>query len=211
MHTESENAAVRPRRVLVAEDNTLTRVALERHLSAWGYPVVGVADGEAAWDALRGQDPPRLAILDWSMPGIDGLEVCRRVRQAAEDEPPYLILLTGRGGLEDVVAGLDGGADEYLTKPIEPAELQARVRAALRVVELQTRLAERVRELEAARAREHRLQGLLPICAWCKKIRNDRNYWQRVEEYLGEHADVRFSHGICPDCVLSFQREQGLP
>jgi DNA-binding response OmpR family regulator len=198
-------------RVLVAEDNPLARAALERQLGSWGYVVVSVADGEAAWQVLGGPDPPRLAIIDWGMPGVDGLEVCRRVRQAAGDEPPYLIVLTGRGSLEDIVAGLESGADEYLTKPVEPAELQARVRAARRVVELQARLAERVRELEAARDRERHLQGLLPICAWCKKIRNDRNYWQRVEEYLGEHADVRFSHGICPDCARTFQQSPDLP
>ena len=185
-------------RVLVAEDNPIARAALEKQLGSWGYAVISVADGEAAWHVLGGPDPPRLAIIDWGLPGVDGLEVCRRVRQAATDEPPYLIVLTGRGSLEDIVAGLESGADEYLTKPVEPAELQAR-------------LAERVRELEAARDRERHLQGLLPICAWCKKIRNDRNYWQRVEEYLGEHADVRFSHGICPDCARTFQQASGLP
>jgi DNA-binding response OmpR family regulator len=194
-------------RVLVAEDNEPTRVALVRLLAGWGYGVVSVTDGEEAWQVLCGADPPRLVILDWVMPGVDGLEVCRRVRAAGSTEPPYLILLTGRAGLEDIVAGLESGADEYLTKPVEAAELQARVRAARRVVELQARLTERVRELEAAQARERRLRGLLPICAWCKKIRNDQNYWQQVEVYLGEHADVRFSHGICPDCARSFQAE----
>jgi DNA-binding response OmpR family regulator len=197
-------------RVLVAEDNPIARVALEKQLTSWGYAVVSVADGQAAWKILGGADPPRLAIIDWGMPGLDGLEVCRRVRQAVTDVSPYLIVLTGRGSLEDIVAGLESGADEYLTKPVEPAELQARVRAGRRVVELQARLAERVRELEAARDRERHLQGLLPICAWCKKIRNDRNYWQRVEEYLAEHADVRFSHGICPDCARSFQQTPDL-
>src|SRR5262249_2039613 len=116
-------------------------------------------------------------------------------------EPPYLILLTGRHSRDDVIAGLDAGADEFLPKPIEPEELQARVRAARRLVDLRSRLAERVRELEAVLARERRLQGLLPICAWCRKIRNDQNYWQAVEEYLCEHAAVRFTHGICPDCL----------
>lgn len=209
MSTEQEAAArdLSPMRVLVAEDNELARTALGWHLTGWGYAVVSVADGDGAWQVLGGLDPPRLAIIDWVMPGMDGLEVCRRVRAADSSEPPYLILLTGRSGLEDVVAGLEGGADEYLTKPVDPAELRARVRAARRVVDLQTRLAERVRELEAARAREQRLRGLLPICAWCKKIRNDQNYWQQVEEYLGAHADVHFSHGICPDCARTFQEE----
>jgi len=191
-------------RILVAEDDALSREVLSRLLTGWGYAVLQVQDGEQAWEVLRGAGAPRLAVLDWMMPRLDGLEVCRRVREAIA-EPPYLILLTGRRSSEDVVAGLEAGADEYLPKPVDPDELRARVRAACRVVELQGRLRERVRDLEAALARERRLQGLLPICAWCRKIRNDQNYWQRVEEYLSEHAAVRFSHSICPDCLRAVQ------
>jgi DNA-binding response OmpR family regulator len=186
----------------VAEDDEPTRVALFRLLTGWGYEVLPVADGEAAWEALRGASAPHLALLDWGMPKRDGLELCRRVREELA-EPPYLILLTGRRSRDDIVAGLDAGADEYLPKPVDPEELRARVRAARRLIELRSRLAERVRELEAALARERRLQGLLPICAWCRKVRNDQNYWQAVEEYFSEYAAVRFTHGICPDCLCS--------
>jgi phosphoserine phosphatase RsbU/P len=191
-------------RILVAEDDPLSRDVLSRLLTGWGYEVLQVEDGEQAWEVLREPSAPRLAVLDWMMPRLDGLEVCRRVREAVA-EPPYLILLTGRRSPEDVVAGLEAGADEYLSKPVDPDELRARVRAACRVVELQGRLTERVRDLEAALARERRLQALLPICAWCRKVRNDQNYWQRVEEYLSEYGAVRFSHGICPDCLRAVQ------
>ena len=140
----------RPVKVLVAEDDPAARSGLESLLRRWGYAAVGVADGWEAWEVLRGEDPPRLALLDWAMPGPDGLELCRRARDLHPARPPYLILLTGRDAREDLVAGLEGGADEYLTKPVEPEELRARVRAAWRLVELQGRLAERVHELEAA-------------------------------------------------------------
>jgi len=193
-----------PWRILVAEDDEPTCQALTRLLTGWGYCVLPAHNGERAWQILQSDDAPRLALLDWVMPGLDGLEVCRRVRKAVA-EPPYLILLTGRRSPEDVVAGLDAGADEYLGKPVDPAELRARVRAGCRVVELQDRLADRVRELEAALARERRLQELLPICAWCRKVRNDQNYWQAVEDYLTEYAAVRFTHGICPDCLRAVQ------
>ena len=195
-------------RVLLAEDDAVPRCLLQAALAEWGYAVEAVADGERAWQVLQAEGGPKLAVLDWVMPGLDGLEVCRRVRQAVAD-PPYLILLTGRRTTGDVVAGLEGGADEYLSKPVDPDELRARVHAAVRVVELQDRLAQRVRELEAALARERRLQELLPICAWCHKVRNDQNYWQAVEEYLSEYAAVRFSHGICPDCLEAVRSGAG--
>jgi phosphoserine phosphatase RsbU/P len=195
-------------RILIAEDNRASRCALELHLAQWGYDVVSTADGAAAWGAFQEPGAPRLAILDWMMPGLDGVEVCRKVRARPSTEPPYLILLTARAGRDDVVAGLESGADEYLTKPVDPAELKARLRVGCRVLELQATLEGRVHELEAALARVKQLQRLLPICCYCKKVRSDENYWQQVESYLAEHADVRFSHGICPDCYEAVVRPQ---
>jgi CheY-like chemotaxis protein len=145
-------------------------------------------------------DAPRLALLDWMMPGLDGPDVCRKVRGQAGREPPYLILLTSRGAKEDVVVGLHSGADDYLTKPFDRGELQARLQVGRRILTLQHSLADRVRELESALAQVKQLQGLLPICCYCKKIRDDQNYWQQVEQYIGKHSAARFSHGICPEC-----------
>ena len=208
MTTNQADTTPGPRlRVLVADDDPVTVKALARLLTGWGYAVETAEDGGEALRVLCGPNPPLLAILDWVMPELDGLEVCRRVRAAGLAQTPYLLLLTGRTNPADLVAGLEGGADEYVTKPTDFHELRARVQAARRVVELQGRLAERVRELEEALAREQRLQGLLPICAWCRKVRNDSNYWQRVEEYVSEHSEVRFSHGICPDCLRGLEGE----
>jgi response regulator RpfG family c-di-GMP phosphodiesterase len=98
------------------------------------------------------------------------------------------------------VEGFDAGADDYVTKPFHKDELRARVRVGARMLDLRHRLAERVRELERALAQNRALRGLLPICSYCKKIRDDRNYWTEVESYLSEVSDAEFSHGVCPDC-----------
>jgi len=111
-----------------------------------------------------------------------------------------VLLLTSRDAPEEVVAGLESGASDYLTKPFNRLELQARLRVGRRIVELQQSLADRVGQLEAALEQVRTLQGLLPICCYCKKIRHDGDYWQQVEQYLTEHSSFRFSHGICPDC-----------
>ncbi len=111
-----------------------------------------------------------------------------------------LLLLTARGQREDLVAGLASGADDFISKPFDPTELHARLRAGLRILQLPTSLSERVRQLEAALSSVKQLQGLLPMCAWCKNIRDDRNYWQQVDDYIAAHSEVRFTHGICPDC-----------
>lgn len=187
-------------RLLIAEDDAVSRRALEATLVRWGYEVLVAADGSEAWRLLQAPGAPRLAVLDWMMPGADGVELCRRLRAAEGLVPPYVILLTARNQAEDVAAGLDAGADDYVTKPFDRAELRARLRVGERTLALQQRLADRVAALEQALAHVKRLQGLLPMCAWCRKIRNDGNYWQDLESYLVEHGDTRFSHGICPEC-----------
>jgi DNA-binding response OmpR family regulator len=187
-------------RILVADDDIVCRCHLEGSLSEWGYRVVCAADGEQAWAVLRAESTPTVVILDWMMPKMSGLEFCRKVRAGPETTLTYLILLTVRDSHEDVVSGLEAGADDYITKPFHSAELLARVRVGERVVQLSSNLAERVSQLEEALAKIDRLQGLLPICAYCKRVRNDQNYWQQVEAYFSEHSQLEFSHGICPDC-----------
>jgi phosphoserine phosphatase RsbU/P len=196
--------------ILIAEDEPVSRRLLQKTLEQWGYEVVICEDGTSAWNALQEPDAPNVAVLDWMMPGMDGPEICRGVRESGAQRQPYLMLLTSRTRMQDVVAGLKAGADDYLTKPVDREELEARLSVATRVVQLQQRLADRVVELEEAISRVRQLQGLLPICAYCKRIRDDQNYWNQVESYIAEHLDVRFSHGICPSCLETVLKEEGV-
>jgi phosphoserine phosphatase RsbU/P len=187
-------------KVLIAEDDPVSRRLLQAALIKWGYDVTVTSNGREAWEALQTREVPSLLVLDWLMPEMDGVEVCRQARQVPALKSAYILLLTSRGSKEDIVKGLEAGADDYVTKPFDHGELRARVQVGSRVVQLQSVLADRVQELEEAIASVKTLQGLLPICCYCKKIRDDGNYWHRVESYISGHANVRFSHGICPDC-----------
>lgn len=200
--------------ILIAEADPTSRQMLDSMLQQWGHRVLVTADGQSAYEALSRDDAPPLAIFNWMMPQLDGLTLCRRLRDNPAKRTLYLILLTKRAEKKDIVAGLDSGADDYITKPFDHEELRARINVGVRLVGLQQGLTERVADLEAALKRIKQLQGLLPICSYCKSIRNDHNYWQRVEEYIVQHSDARFSHGICPKCfetvIKSQLRDQGL-
>ncbi len=189
-------------RILIAEDEPVTRLTLQHALASWGYEVIAVEQGDLALERLLHSDGPRLALLDWEMPQLSGPEICQKMREQVTDQQPYLILLTSRDNSEDVVTGLKSGANDYLTKPFRRVELEARLSVGRRTVELQRHLAQRVRELEQALTQVKQLRGMLPICAWCKKVRNDQNYWLQVEEYICQHSDITFSHGICPTCMV---------
>lgn len=194
--------------ILIAEDDAVSRRLLEICLLRWGYEVVTAKDGIEALEILSRENRPPLAILDWMMPGLDGVEVCRRVRQSQALLPSHIILLTARNGKADIVHGLDAGADDYISKPFDREELRARVQVGVRLVELQWKLAERVDDLTHALQQVKHLQGLLPICSYCKKIRGDNNYWQQVESYISQHSEAQFSHGICPDCFETVVRPE---
>jgi DNA-binding response OmpR family regulator len=198
------------KRVLIAEDERVTAHLLSAAVRTWGYEVQVVVDGRQALAVLEGEDPPQIALLDWMLPELDGPEVCRLLRATPRAASTYLILLTSRSARTDVVVGLQAGADEYLVKPVDHEELRARLNAGARIIDLQQRLAAQVRELEAALSNIRKLTGLLPICAYCKAIRDDSNYWHRVEEYVTEHSAVTFSHGICPKCLPEVERQMAL-
>jgi CheY-like chemotaxis protein len=185
-------------RILISDDDRSIRVLLERLLTQWGHEPVITTNGVEAAGALAAPDAPSLALLDWIMPEMTGVEVVRRVRELGR--PAYLILVTAKLQTDDVVTGLAAGADDYITKPFEVAELRARIRVGERVLDLQQRLADRVGALERALAQVNQLHGLLPICMYCKSIRNDRNFWEKVEVYVEEHSSATFTHGICPEC-----------
>lgn len=195
-------------RILMADDDDVARLELESLLSRHGHHVTAVPDGRDAWDVLQGVDPPRLIILDWMMEEMDGIDVCKKVREHPNLKNAYIILLTSRGEKEHILAGLLAGANDYITKPFDRDELLARIRVGVQIVSLQTELAARVRELEKALARVKQLHGLLPICSYCKSIRDDQNYWHQVEEYVKTHSEVEFSHGVCPGCWDNVVRPQ---
>ncbi|MDI6761884.1 MAG: response regulator transcription factor [Thermodesulfobacteriota bacterium] len=190
-------------KVLIAEDDPVFCRLIETKLVKWGYETVVTHNGIEAWEVLKREDAPPLAILDWMMPDMDGAEVCGKARESSQIRPAYIILLTAKDRSEDITKGLQAGADDYITKPFDDEEFQARIKVGVRVVRLQRLLSDRVTELEASLRRVKQLQGLLPICSYCKNIRNDQNYWQKVESYISEHTEVQFTHGICPEC---FQR-----
>ena len=124
-------------KILVAEDDRVTRGLLDRHLTKWGHEVLAYSDGIQAWGKLCSDDAPRLAILDWMMPGMDGVEICKKIREFGRKHYVYIILLTSKDSTDDVIEGLDAGADDYIKKPFDPNELKVRVRAGVRLVQLQ--------------------------------------------------------------------------
>ena len=180
-------------RILIAEDDRASALMLSRTLEQWGFEIVVAHDGLAAWERIAGDQPPALVIADWMMPGIDGIELCRRIRATPRPAAVYVILLTARTSRQDLVAGLEAGADDYLTKPFDPDELLARIHVGQRTLGLMANI--------------KRLSGLLPICSYCKRIRSDNDYWEQVEGYITEHSDAQFSHGICPSCLAKAMAE----
>jgi phosphoserine phosphatase RsbU/P len=194
--------------IVVADDDPVSRELVARMLRSSGHPVEVAANGVDAWKLIEALEPP-LAILDWDMPGLSGLEVLQRAKRARSSAVPYVLLLTANTEVKDRVRGLREGADDYLTKPCDPAELAARVHVGLRVVGLQRSLAARIQQLEDALTRVHNLEQLLPICAHCKRIRSGEG-WHELEGFLSSSAGVRFSHGACPHCAEQWMTEGGL-
>ena len=191
-------------KILIAEDDAISQVMLKAMVAQAGYEPVVTGDGQSAYEILLKPDAPKLAILDWMMPGMDGVEVCRKIREVESDKPAYLILLTSRDDRKDIVHGLKSGANDYIVKPYDVEELQVRIGVGRKVVELQSSLAGRIAELQAALAQIRTLRGLLPICMYCKKIRDDKQYWQQVEGFISAHSEAQFGHSICPDCYKKY-------
>lgn len=187
-------------KVLLAEDSTEQRDFLETLLASWGYPVVSAKDGDEAWTLLQAPDAPALLLLDSVMPGASGPQICRRLRDTRAKRARHIILLTACASPEDVETGLDAGADDFVAKPFNETELRARLRAGERHVRLQEELGRRVVEVEKALERIKQLEGILPLCSYCKRIREGERAWQPLESFISRRSKAKFSHDICPDC-----------
>jgi phosphoserine phosphatase RsbU/P len=174
-------------KILTVEDDLVARAVLRQALRRLGHDVVEADDGEAAWAMIKRNEDVRVVVSDWTMPNSDGLALCRKIRARVGAEYTYFILLTSRDATEEnQTAAADAGVDDFLTKPLDLPELWMRLRVAERILRYTTQ----VRQLEE----------MLPICSYCKKIRDDQNYWQQLEGYIKERTGSDFSHSVCPDC-----------
>lgn len=173
-------------KILAVEDDKMALMMMRQALVRLGHEVIEARDGREAWAKLQ-REPVRVVVSDWEMPEADGLELCRRIRARRKAEYVYFILVTARDASEENQQNaMDAGVDDFLTKPLDVFELRMRLRTAERILKYTTQ----VRQLEE----------LLPICSYCKKIRDDQNYWQQMEGYINERTGSEFSHSICPDC-----------
>jgi sigma-B regulation protein RsbU (phosphoserine phosphatase) len=199
-----DSTRVQPR-VLVAEDHTPSRLALQALLERHGFQVTLAATGDEARAILTGFDPPPLALIDWMLPGMTGVELCRTIREGDPQHYVYFIVITARDTVEDLSVAFSAGADDFIRKPFETVELLARLKSGQRIVELEHRLARQLTEVQQALERVRQLQRLLPICMYCKRVRKDPTYWQEIDEYIHLQTGTDFSHGICPDCLATVQ------
>lgn len=174
-------------RILLAEDDAVSRRTLSAQLEKLGHEVTASADGIAAWTEFD-RKPFRVVVSDWVMPRMDGLELCRRIRSRTRTDYAYFILVTAESEERQYyLKAMDSGVDDFLVKPADAEVLAARLRVADRMLNLHTQV--------------EQLQGILPICVFCKRIRDDKGSYQRIESFIEEHSGATFSHGFCPECA----------
>jgi phosphoserine phosphatase RsbU/P len=171
--------------VLVVEDDPVSQLIFQRNITQLGHTVSQASNGAEAWSIFE-REPFRIVVSDWMMPQMDGLELCRRIRERVDGNYTYFIMLTARLGDENYRDAMAAGVDDFLAKPLDREELEIRLRVAERILGFATQV--------------RQLKTLLPICMYCKKIRNDNDYWEKIEEYIHEQTGSDFSHGICPEC-----------
>jgi sigma-B regulation protein RsbU (phosphoserine phosphatase) len=199
-------AAFNPHRILVADDDDKPRELLGHYLKSWGYQVVECRDGLEAVTILEAANAPSIALIDWMMPGLEGVEICRRVRGNAERRPYiYLILVTGN---HEAARGLEAGADDFVTKPYDVDELRARLTVGQRVVGLERRLAEHIGQLRGAldQFAPGADAGAICVCPGCKRAHDALTLWQPIEGFLRERTGTSPVIETCPDCLAAAGR-----
>lgn len=188
-------------KILIAEDEFTTRTMVQVSLESWGYDVLDASNGEEAIALFQRGKRPRIVILDWEMPEVDGLEACQRIKELNPEDPPYVILLTGRDSQKDILTGFDAGADDYITKPFSSEELRARVRVAERLVRTQDMLNASVTELKTVLDQLEALQGSVVVCPECHNIEREEDAsWHDLTSLTENGGDSRFVSVVCPAC-----------
>lgn len=187
--------------ILIAEDEFTTRMMVQVSLESWGYGVLDACDGKEAIALFQRGERPRIVILDWEMPSVDGLEACQRLKELNPEDPPYVILLTARDSQKDILTGFDAGADDYITKPFSSEELRARVRVAERLVRTQDMLNASVTELKTVLNQLEALQGNVLVCQECSRIEKEEDgSWHDLTTLVGSGGGSRFVSVVCPAC-----------
>lgn len=194
-----ENTEVPKELILLVDDNVNNLQMLGLTLRD-AYKTIVANSGPEALEAVRKKQPD-LILLDIMMPGMDGYTVCEILKSDPDTRDIPVIFLTARTETEDAVRGFRVGAADYVTKPFNTAELMARVHTHLELRRTRRCLEEKITALEAALAKVRQLSGMLPICASCKRIRDDKGYWNQIEGYIRDHSEAEFSHSICPECA----------
>jgi sigma-B regulation protein RsbU (phosphoserine phosphatase) len=192
--------------ILAVDDTPANLKLLVDTLSAEGYQVRSLDSGERAIAEIVAR-PPELILLDIHMQGMDGLQVCRWLKAQENLRDIPVMFISAASEMKDRVEGLRLGAVDYIPKPFQREEMLARVHTHLELSRLRTRQGKLIQELEAALASVRQLRGLLPICASCKNVRDDKGYWSQIEVYISEHSEAEFSHGLCPVCYNKAMKE----
>ncbi len=192
--------------IQIVDDNPENLDLLTFVLTKQGYEVRAAISGSVALKAIR-TDPPDLILLDIMMPGMNGYEVCEQLKADKRSRDIPVIFLSVLYETLDKVKAFSAGGVDYITKPFQEAEVLARINVHLTLRRLQQKVEEQNVQLQASLDKVKLLSGLLPICSHCKKIRDDKGYWEDVAVYIRDHSEAEFSHGICPDCVKEFYPE----
>lgn len=191
-------------RILVIDDDPNLRKTLADILRLMGYETVSAANGTDALALLR-EHPVNLALIDIGLPDISGVEILKRIK--ADHPSTEVIILTGNATLDSAIEAANSGAFSYLIKPYVIEQLMLNIRRAIEKLQAEADRVRLIQELRAALAKVKQLEGIIPICSYCKKIRDDQESWQQLESYITEHSEALFSHGICPECFIKVTDE----
>lgn len=188
-------------KILIVDDDPEVLFATARIVSAQGYHVLEADTGAACLEIAK-KEHPDLILLDVVLPDIYGTEVCKQIKGDPSLKNTFVIMISAlKKASNDQADGLDTGADGYIARPISNRELQARINAWVRILRAERERDRLIVELQQALDKVKVLSGLLPICSYCKNIRDDKGYWNRIEAYLQKHSDATFSHSICKTCA----------